>query len=235
MPPGISDSCYYLQPPLCLEQIPPQAMTAVRVWQIHGSPCDSMWGSTRDTTVTIPVFISDQGFPVFSCRAMDPFEIVMRAPEPLTKETFRYTRVLVLLERPETSSRLHTRGQGSVTVRNLVWLYHHFLVTWKSTEAGVPWRMKEESEGPNVYALEMAPQVALRKSWRALGIIQMSPERRCWKSQVDVMIPAWCWQRSQATVSYLENALWTLHVETIRGKDSGRFWHTRESRKALGG
>lgn len=91
MPSGITDSCYYLQPPLCLEQIQPQAMTEVRVWQIHSSPCDSTWGSTRDTTVTILLFLSDQGFPVSSCRAMDPFEIVMRAPAPLTKETFRYT------------------------------------------------------------------------------------------------------------------------------------------------
>ena len=35
MPPGITDSCYYLQASLCSEQIQPQSMTEVRVWHIH--------------------------------------------------------------------------------------------------------------------------------------------------------------------------------------------------------
>lgn len=148
----------------------------------------------------------------------------MTAPETLATETFIY----VILGMPEIYGRLHT-CQWHCQKSDLN------VSSWPSNpERHSLWhrvrdtsRMKEESEGPNGYVFKMALQVTLRKSWKALGILQMTPERKCWKGQVDMMSPAWGWQRSQATVGYLGNALWKLHEETIGGKDSGMFLFKR--------
>lgn len=51
--------------------------------------------------------------------------------------------------------------------------------TFYDTETRDTCRMKEESERSKVDALEVALEVTPRKSWKALGILPMTPEWGC--------------------------------------------------------
>jgi hypothetical protein len=69
-----------------LEQIQQQLMKGVRMYKIlNPSP-------------VIPHVTS--GFQVFIVRTLEPFETIVRSPEPLATKAFRYTCLSVIFEKP---------------------------------------------------------------------------------------------------------------------------------------